>query len=58
MVDEAYRGLLMTKRSALALCVIALISSLAFPNRGVAQGKSLKALVRNALPSYIFCYWP
>ena len=42
MVDEAYRGLLMTKRSALALCVIALISSLAFPNRGVAQGKSLK----------------
>jgi hypothetical protein len=42
MVDEAYRGLPMTKRSALALCVIALISSLAFPNRGVAQGKSLK----------------
>jgi hypothetical protein len=42
MVDEAYRGLLMTKRSALALCVIALISSLAFPNCGVAQGKSLK----------------
>ena len=42
MVDEAYRGLLMTKRSALALCVIALISSLAFSNRGVAQGKSLK----------------
>ena len=35
-------GLLMTKRSALAFCVIALISSLAFPNRGVAQGKSLK----------------
>jgi hypothetical protein len=32
----------MTKRSAVALCVIALISSLAFPNCGVAQGKSLK----------------
>jgi hypothetical protein len=32
----------MTSRSALALCVIALISSLAFPNCGVAQGKSLK----------------
>jgi hypothetical protein len=32
----------MTTRSALALCVIALISSLAFPSSGVAQGKSLK----------------
>src|SRR5215204_4542244 len=32
----------MTKRSALALCVIALISSLAFPSCGVAQGKTLK----------------
>ena len=32
----------MAKLSALALCVIALFSSFAFPHRGVAQGKSLK----------------
>src|SRR5258708_16717261 len=42
MVDEAYREVLMTKGRALVICVIELISSLAFPNRGVAQGKSLK----------------